>query len=319
MSDEQRRDKQNDSIDIAEIQDLERFAIRLAREAGANLLNHFLKPLEVEYKTGGDRDPVTIADKESEDFIRSQIIKEYPDHAIIGEEGENHGSDAAPFAWVIDPLDGTSNFINHIPIWACSIGLLLRGKPVVAAIYLPPTQEKEGRVVHAHYGGGAFIDGEAIAVASNATPNRGRLTIFPAYYWRMYKFRSPLRSGVGTIRSLGSTAFEMAGVASGMFQYGIFNPPSIWDIGAGILLVQEAGGVVMSLRRRTSPWQQLESIEGKSGNAPTLKEIQAWRQPALAGNPRIAQFIADNTTQRPRYLMRLRRYWAERKSRSSAK
>ncbi|MQG21703.1 MAG: inositol monophosphatase [SAR202 cluster bacterium] len=319
MSNEQRLDENNGSIDDSEFQILEQFAIRLAKESGAKLLDHFLKPIEVEYKTGGDRDPVTIADKESEDFIRAQILKEYPDHAIIGEEGENHGSDAARFAWVIDPLDGTSNFINHIPIWACSIGLLLHGKPVVAAIYLPPTQETEGRVVHARYGGGAFIDGEAITVASNPTPNRGRLTIFPAYYWRMYKFRSPLRGGVGTIRSLGSTAFEMAGVASGMFQYGIFNPPSIWDIGAGILLVQEAGGVVMSLRRRRGPWQHLQSIVGKSGNVPTLKEIQGWREPVLAGNPRIAQFIAKNTTQRPRYLMRLRRYWAERKSRSATK
>ena len=319
MNDPQRSDRKLESADDSEIQVLEQFAIRLAQEVGAKLLDHFLKPLEVEYKTGGDRDPVTIADKESEDFIRAEILKEFPDHAIIGEEGDNYGSDSARFAWGIDPLDGTSNFINHIPIWACSIGLLFRGKPVVAAIYLPPTQETKGRVVHARLGGGAFIDGEAIAVASNSTPNRGRLTIFPAYYWRMYKFRSPLRSGVGTIRSLGSTAFEMAGVASGMFQYGIFNPPSIWDIGAGILLVQEAGGVVMSLRRRRGPWQNLESIVGKSGKFPTLKEIQLWREPVLAGNPTIANFVAKNTTQRPRYLMRLRRYWAERKARLSTR
>jgi myo-inositol-1(or 4)-monophosphatase len=315
MTDPQRSDRNLELIDDSKLQILEQFAIQMAREAGSKLLDHFLKPLEIEYKTGGDRDPVTIADKESEDFIRAQILKEFPDHAIIGEEGDTYGSDSASFAWVIDPLDGTSNFINHLPIWACSIGLLFHGKPVVAAIYIPPTLETEGRVVHARLGGGAFIDDEAIAVASYPAPNRGRLTIFPAYYWRMYKFRSPLRRGVGTIRSLGSTAFEAAGVASGMFQYGIFNPPSIWDIGAGLLLIQEAGGVVMSLGNRRGPWRKLESIVGKSGKDPTLKEIQAWRQPVLAGNPTIAQFVADNTTQRPRYLMRLRRYWAQRKQR----
>lgn len=297
-----------DGLDPDHLRQIEEHAISMANEAGAMLLEHFLGPLDVEFKTGGDRDPVTIADKRTEEFIRGSILKAFPDHGIVAEEGDNQGKPDADFAWVVDPLDGTSNFLNHVPIWASSIGLLYRGIPVAAALYTPSIHGDGGRVIHGRLGAGAYLDGEKITVAPNARPDRGRLTTFPAFYWRMYKFRPPLLGRMGTIRSLGSTAYEMSAIATGTFQYGVFNPPSVWDIAAGILLAKEAGGLVMAKPSRRSEWEPLNAFPGTNGRPPTLKELQTWRAPVLAGNPAMARFIAEHTTQRARLIFRFRRY-----------
>ena len=125
-------------LDDAQLQELEQHAIALARGAGQILLEHFQKALEVEYKsTDKEHDPVTEADRRVEAYLKEKIERYLPSHGIVGEEGTGEGTETTEFTWVIDPLDGTTNFLNGLPIFASSIALLHRGEPIAAAVYLP--------------------------------------------------------------------------------------------------------------------------------------------------------------------------------------
>ena len=143
-----------EGLEAAQLEEIERRAVEFARKAGEILLGHFRQPLQIEYKSEGRRDPVTQADRESEDWLRSAISEAFPDHGIVGEENPNSEHGSADFVWVLDPLDGTTNFLNGLPVFASSIGVLYRGRPAVAAIFVPGPDG--GSVVHARRGGGAF-------------------------------------------------------------------------------------------------------------------------------------------------------------------
>ncbi len=298
--------------EAAELEDIERRAVDFARKAGEILLSHFRKPLEIEYKSDGRRDPVTQADRESEDWLRSAIAEAFPDHGIVGEENPNSEHGSAEFVWVLDPLDGTTNFLNGLPVFATSIGVLHHGRPVVAAIFVPGPDA--GSVIHARRGGGAFQDGRPIAVTPNSEPERGRLTGMPSYYWRMWGFKDGLRMRLGEIRSLGSIAYEMALVARGSMQLCLFAQPKIWDVAAGILLIQEAGGRVLEKRARRARWSPFSVFGNESV---TLDELHDWRSAILAGSEDVAVHAGDRIHLRSRFIFRLRRWWAERRSRKS--
>ena len=143
-------------LNDAQLQELEQHAIALARGAGHILLEHFQKPLEVEYKSKDkEHDPVTEADRRAETYLKEEIERHLPGHGIVGEEGAGEGTEVTEFTWVIDPLDGTTNFLNGLPAFASSIGLLHQGVPAVAAVYLPWPTAQAGRVLHARRGGGS--------------------------------------------------------------------------------------------------------------------------------------------------------------------
>ena len=128
-----RRDDPDDGL----LEYIESRAVQWVREAGGMALGLFGHPLHVEFKAEGRLSPVTEADRGIEAFLRAAIAGEFPDHAILGEEGTEMDVAAREFVWVLDPLDGTSNFWNGLPIFACSAALLWRGEPVVGAIFLP--------------------------------------------------------------------------------------------------------------------------------------------------------------------------------------
>ena len=297
--------------DAADIERIERDAVEFARGAGALLLDHFRRPLEVEYKSANRRDPVTEADRRAEAFLRDAISAAYPDHGIVGEEDENTKHQTPEFAWVLDPLDGTTNFLNGLPIFASSIGVLRRGVPVVAALFIPGVEGAGGSVYHARLGGGAFQDDRALSVTENTQPERGRLTGLPSFYWRMYGFRDGLRQRLGEIRSLGSIAFEMAMTARGSFQMAMINAPRIWDVAGGALLVVEAGGSVLTRETRSGPWHPLD---GFRTDAPTLDNLRDWRGPVVVGNSELAAHVGARVRQRSLVWWRFRR-WARRRLR----
>lgn len=292
----------------AQLEEIERRAVAFARGAGDILLDHFRKPLEIEYKTEGRRDPVTQADRASEDWLRSAIATAFPDHGIVGEENANSEHGSAEFVWVLDPLDGTTNFLNGFPVFASSIGVLHRGRPAVAAIFVPGPDG--GAVIHARRGAGAFQDGRPISVTPNAEPERGRLTGMPSWYWRMWGFRDGLQRRLGEVRSLGSVAYEMTLVARGSMQLVLFAQPKIWDVAAGILLVEEAGGRVLEKQAWRGPWSEFASF-GDEGVS--LDELHDWRGAILAGGAEVAAHAGERVHLRSRYILRLRRWWAERR------
>ncbi len=297
-----------ESREAAQLEDIERRAVEFAHKAGEILLSHFRKPLDIEYKSDGRRDPVTQVDRESEGWLRSAIAEAFPNHGIVGEENPNSEHGSAEFVWVLDPLDGTTNFLNGLPVFASSIGVLRNGRPVVAAIFVPGPDG--GSVIHARRGSGAFQDGRRITVTPNTEPERGRLTGMPSYYWRMWGFKDGMRMRLGEVRSLGSIAYEMTLVARGAMQLCLFATPKIWDVAAGILLIQEAGGQVLEKSARRAPWSPFNEFGDQSVS---LDDLHSWRSAILAGNVDVANHAGDRIHLRSRYIFRLRRWWAERR------
>ena len=132
--------------------ELEETAVSLARGGGAS---HFGRQISVEYKDEHQRDPVTAVDKAVQEYLIKEIAARFPDHGILGEEDADDSESPAPdFLRVLDPLDGTTNFINGLPVYACSVGLLYRGRPLAGALYVPWPKPGGGFILHCRKGGG---------------------------------------------------------------------------------------------------------------------------------------------------------------------
>lgn len=218
-------------------------AIGCAREAGEIISAALDRPKSISYK--GEVDIVTETDRKSEAVILARLRREFPDHAIIAEEGGASGPSAlAEYEWHVDPLDGTTNFAHGYPVFAVSLGLLQKGEPLIGAIYNPVTHE----MFTAVRGGGAFRNGVPIHVSVTKELSHSLLaTGFPShkrvqnpnihYYWEF-----TLRSH--GVRRAGAAALDLCSVACGQFdgfwEFGLKS----WDTAAGILLVREAGGNV---------------------------------------------------------------------------
>jgi myo-inositol-1(or 4)-monophosphatase len=220
-----------------------------AAGAGAEVITRYFRGADLEVRRKGENDFVTQADKESEAAILAEIRRGFPDHRILAEEGG--GADAgagSEYEWLIDPLDGTTNFLQGLPVYCVSVACR-RGDQLLAAVVHDP---EGGNVFTATSGGGAFWNGRRMEVS-------GRPGLHEAFLATGYPFRalSTLDRYLGifrdvfqqakAIRRCGSAALDLAytaaGVYDGFFEFRL----SPWDIGAGVLLVREAGGTVTDL------------------------------------------------------------------------
>jgi len=225
--------------------DFREFIISTAREAGLFLKERLNDNHVVAYK--GEINIVTDADHMSEEIITSKIYKKYPSHDILAEEsaGTNKGSD---FKWIIDPLDGTTNYAHGYPVFCVSIALEKEGEVCLGAVYNPILDE----MFVAERGKGAFLNDKRISISNTSDLSRSLLaTGFP------YDIRSDennninyfngMARSVQAIRRAGSAALDMAYVATGRFD-GFWELKLMpWDTAAGWLLIVEAGGVVSDL------------------------------------------------------------------------
>jgi myo-inositol-1(or 4)-monophosphatase len=279
-------------LEPAQLVEVEQTAVELAATAGNRLWLRFRSALTVEYKSPGHQDPVTEADREIERFLRDEIHARFPEHGVLGEEGSEPPR-GVPFVWVVDPLDGTANFINGLPLWAVSIGVLWYGRPVAGAIFLSCGPNGAPATVHARLGGGAAMNGQRVRVVEEVEPVRRRLSTLPAHYWRELRLHRRQPAQLGEVRTLGSVALELALVAAGVLQYGLFWQPKIWDVAAGAAIVREAGGSVLLHRGWGQPWTELYAFEPRPTRrgVPTLR---GWRGSILAGNPGAARAIAGS-------------------------
>lgn len=234
--------------DFEELDQLLIEACSMAREAGAIHMRYFrTKNLEVHTKAG-EADIVTAADREAEQCVINTIRSLHPDHSILSEEsGEASGH--SDWRWVIDPLDGTTNFNAGLPLFAVSIGLEYRGETVIGVVYAPRLDE----LFTAIRGEGAYLNGTRITVSSNDRIDRAVVaTGFP-----VDKNENPdnnldnvarIMPEVRGLRRLGSAAIDLCYVAAGYLDaYWEMNLHQ-WDVSAGNLIVREAGGVVSSFR-----------------------------------------------------------------------
>lgn len=284
------------ALEPAQLVEVERAAVELAAAAGSRLWPRFRSVLTVEYKSAGHQDPVTEADREVERFLCDEIHTRFPEHGVLGEEGSEPPR-GAPFVWVVDPLDGTANFINGLPLWAVSIGVLWYGRPVAGAIFLSCGPGGSQATLHARLGGGASMNGERVRVVDESEPIRQRLSTLPAHYWRELRLRRRQPAQLGEVRTLGSVALELALIAAGVLQYGLFWQPKIWDVAAGAVIVREAGGSVLLHRGWGRPWTELYAFEPRSTRR-RLPTLRGWRGSILAGNPGAARAIAGSVRAR---------------------
>lgn len=216
-------------------------AIAAARKAGAYIREQATIRPESSMKANPS-DLVTIVDKSSERLIRTELAQAFPDHDILGEE--EGGEPKADWVWIVDPLDGTLNFVHSLPYYAVSIALVHKGVPQVAVVYDPMRDE----LFTAERGKGARLNGQPIhvdpakglaeSIVATRTPRQyqpdgvDNLTAYTA-----------VASRCRSMRSLGAAALELAWVATGRLSAFWEMVLAPWDRAAGALLVQEAGGV----------------------------------------------------------------------------
>ena len=290
-----------DPLVPAWLEELERNTIQFARDAGAILVSHFQTALNIEYKQGGSRDPVTEVDKASEQLLWDAIRSTYPTHSILGEEGADFIGDEPDFLWALDPLDGTVNYINGLPFFACSVGVLYKGEPIAGAIFMPASGFLQQGVFHARQGAPSFFDDFPIAVAPQPLPQPSRISGLPSGWPRMIKFSGPLQRTPGDVRSLGSIAVEMALTACSTMQYAVFNRAKLWDVAAGTLIVKQAGGLALTQDARNKPWYPVQRFTPPKGEGP--EGYRAWSNAMIVGNPEMAWAVANNL-HRPLRIMR---------------
>ena len=224
--------------------------LNIASEAalhGGKILEKYwgnLKNIQEKKFTG---DLVTEADKESEEVIIAFLNHHYPTHTILSEEGGLYKAKDKEYSWVIDPLDGTTNYTHQYPFVAVSIALLKQGKPIVGAVFNPIVKE----MFLAAKGEGAFLNGKTIKVSKVKSLNQSLLATGFAYDRRdtldnnytEFCFLTNVSHGV---RRAGSAALDLAYVAAGRLEGFWERGLKPWDIAAGTILVEEAGGNVTS-------------------------------------------------------------------------
>lgn len=221
-------------------------AVRAARAAGTVIsrATDHVADLTIESKQRNDF--VSEVDRQAEHAIIDILKRAYPDHQFLGEESGDSGQADSAYRWIIDPLDGTTNFLHGLPHYSVSIALEYQGRLELGVIYNPSNQE----LYTAERGGGAFLNNRRIRVAGLRNLEGALLgTGFPfrleqdidAYLKTFRALHGPLAG----IRRAGSAALDLAYVAAGRldgyWEFGL-RP---WDIAAGVLMVREAGGVVV--------------------------------------------------------------------------
>ena len=231
--------------DDADVQAWVRTAERAAR-AGWNALRPYwdrTRALEVSAK--GTHDFVTEADLASQRAITALLAAEHPEHLVLGEEGEGARLAGGGPVWIVDPLDGTTNFIHGNPVFGVSVGCWYRGRIVAGAVFDPLRDEMYTAV----RGGGARCNGERLAVSNR--PGLDEALVGTGFPFRRIErlerylgaFREVLTRASG-IRRPGSASIDLAWVAAGRYDGFWEEGLGPWDVAAGSLLIEEAGGVV---------------------------------------------------------------------------
>jgi len=222
-------------------------AIEASKRAGIYLLDALDQKRDINKK--GIVDIVTDADKEAEMIIHNIISEEYPNDEFLAEEGtQDKGSSG--LTWIVDPLDGTTNYAHRFPVFCVSIGLVKDGVPQAGCIYNPNLDE----LFTVHRGEGAVLNGEPIHVSTNDQLINSLLATGFPYDIResdqdnMNNFYMFYKHGAQAVRRAGSAALDLAYTACGRFDGFWEMKLRAWDIAAGILLVEEAGGKVTDFK-----------------------------------------------------------------------
>lgn len=269
-----------------ELERIESLAIELANLAGAEIKSALGGIFTVRYKTGATesalwRDPVSEVDRKVERLMRERIAEHFPDHDIIGEEMKERPGRDHDWIWAVDPIDGTSNFINGFPMFAASVGVLHRCRPVAGAVWCATSHALRAGVYHARDGGKLRFEGSDVTPKANPAVRSG-LAGVPLVKAEDMPWET---------RKTGSAAIECAMVAAGLLRVARFSNPNIWDVAGGLALVKAARGAVREKHGDT--WRPMELFEpgkGPDGAA----DLRFWRRSIVIGTPDAVERMCKN-------------------------
>ena len=222
--------------------------MKTARKAGRALLKDFGEVENLQVSTKGPGDFVSRADKTAEETIREELMRARPSYGFLGEEGKEIDGEDPTRRWIVDPLDGTTNFLHGLPHWAVSIALEHKGQIVAGVIYDPTKDE----MFYAEKGGGAWLNESRLRVSgrhkliesifATGLPFAGRADL-PDTIRDLARIL-PACAGV---RRFGAAALDLAYVAAGRYDGFWERGLHAWDLAAGLVIVREAGGIVEPL------------------------------------------------------------------------
>ncbi|MBD3390728.1 MAG: inositol monophosphatase [Chitinivibrionales bacterium] len=230
--------------------DILQTGIAAARAAGEFLRENARAVPEVSVKD--DRSLVTDLDRRAESIIRDAIQRAFPDHAILGEEGGRTG--LSEYLWIVDPLDGTHNYVRKTPLYGVSVGLVRREEFVAGIIYLPESDT----LFTAEAGGGAFRNDERIRV-SEISEMAGCSMAFDSTFRTDTATKTGFLSDLGTrvfnIRMYGSSVVNLTRLAEGCLDIVIEFDDAPWDFAAGACILREAGGMITGFAGEQCTWR----------------------------------------------------------------
>ena len=247
---------------------IKRVAIQAAKKAGKMLLREYKNFDRGKIKLKSHHEIVTRADLMSEEIIIKEILNNFPHHSVLAEES-GQSKNKSDYLWIIDPLDGTTNFSMHNPIWSVSIGVAYKGVLKTGVVFMPFLNE----LCIAEDGRGATCNGKKIKV-SNVKSGKVLNTFCHGSRERDIKkaigYYSKLKLKRLDCRQLGSAAIELCYVASGRIESIVIPGANVWDVAAGVLIAQEAGGWVTDIKG--NDWN-LESADMLASNGLVHREI----------------------------------------------
>lgn len=271
----------NLAIDAALLRDLEQTAVELAQLGGTEIRAALGGMLRIKYKGIEEnplhlKDPVSEVDGRVEELIRARLAERFPDHDIVGEEMDHRPARGHDFVWAVDPIDGTANFINGFPLFASSVGILYRGRPIVGALWCSTSHALEPGTYHATVGEGIRFNGAPLDP-----------TINPAIRRRLGG--DPRGSGLIPIgldgRKTGSAAIECAFVAAGLLDMAWFERPNLWDVAGGLALAQAAGRQVYT--KGAEGWALFDTFLDSAA------DLASWSAPTALGRAdAVSQYCA---------------------------
>jgi len=255
--------------------------IKAARKAGRSLVKDFREVENLQVSAKGPGDFVSRADKAAEQILVDELMTARPNYGFLGEEGtEIEGKDPTR-RWIVDPLDGTTNFLHGMPHWAVSIALEHKGEIVSAVVYDPAKDE----MFYAEKGAGAWLnDSQRLRVSGRSRMIEsvfatglpfGGAPYLPASLQDLARLL-PRTAGV---RRWGSAALDLAYVAAGRYEGYWERGLNAWDIAAGLLIVREAGGIVQPIREAQDILQDGHLIAGAERIFDTFAAVIRDREP----------------------------------------
>lgn len=227
-------------------------------KAGEKIMEYYISDFKVEYKE--DNSPLTCADKAADDIIIEALKKEFPDYGILSEESTDDLTRLEKeFCWLIDPLDGTKEFVNHTDEFTVNIALVQNGVSILGVVYVPVTKE----MYYAYKGGGSFYLNDGVETKIHVSERNENLRLLSSKYHRSEKFlelietHSERISGVEGIGSSLKGCLIAHGKAEGYYRHGY---TCEWDTAAMQIIVEEAGGILKQLDGSPMRYNRVDTL-----------------------------------------------------------